>query len=78
MDHTHSFDINELKCSETGPNYAPQAYVEGKDGENSVQLWFSAQPGTSHGELHELIEHMRNILASCQVKIHPRALSARR
>jgi hypothetical protein len=82
MDVTHRFDINELKWSETGPNYAPQVYIDGVDGDRSVQLWFATRPGTSHDEIHGLIKHMHELLASCQVQIsanpYPRAKSVSR
>jgi hypothetical protein len=82
MDVTHTFDINELKCSETGPNYAPQVYVDGSDGDRVVQLWFAARPGTSHDEIHGLIEHMHKLLASFQIQVsanpHPQAKSVGR
>jgi hypothetical protein len=69
MDVMHNFDINELKCSETGPNYTPQVYVDGADGDRAIQLWFAARPGTSHEEIHQLIKHMHKVLASCQVQV---------
>jgi hypothetical protein len=69
MDVTHNFDINELKCAENGPSYKAQVYVDGSDGDRKVQLWFSTRPGTSHEEVHKLIEHMHDVLASCQVQI---------
>ena len=70
MDVTHRFEINELKCSETGePNHAPQVYIDGTDGGRAVQLWFAARPGISHDEIHALIKHMHNVLASCQLQV---------
>jgi hypothetical protein len=69
MDSTHRFEINELKCSETGPNYSAQVHLDGKDGDHDVQLWFAPRPGVSHDELHRLIEHMHKLLSSCQVQI---------
>jgi hypothetical protein len=77
-DQTHKFKINELKCSETGENYAPQVYLAGTDDEHSVQLWFATRPGISHDEVHSLIKHMHRVLESCQVQINPSAKSARR
>ena len=77
-DQTHSFKINELNCSETGENYAPQVYIDGTDGGHSVQLWFATRPGISHDEVHSLIKHMHSVLESCQVQIHPSAKSAGR
>ena len=82
MDVTHRFEINELKCSETGPNYAPQVYIDGVDGDREVQLWFATRPGTSHDEVHRLIKHMHDVLASCHVHIstspYPRSKSVGR
>lgn len=69
MDVTHKFDINELKCSETGPNHAPQVYIDGSDGDRVIQLWFAARPGTNHGEIDGLIEQMHKLLASCQLQV---------
>jgi hypothetical protein len=77
-DQTHIFKINELKCSETGENYAAQVYIDGADGGHIVQLWFATRPGVSHDEVHSLIKQMHNVLESCQVQIHPSAKSARR
>ncbi|MFY9751426.1 MAG: hypothetical protein WAJ92_02205 [Candidatus Acidiferrales bacterium] len=69
MDITHKFDINELKCSETGTDYAPQIYIDGFDGGRVVQLWFTARPGKSHEEIHKLINHMHDVLKSCDVQV---------
>jgi hypothetical protein len=71
-DQPHIFKINELKCSETGENYAPQVYIDGADDAHSVQLWFATRSGISHEEVHSLIKQMHSVLASCQVQIHPR------
>jgi hypothetical protein len=75
---TINFRINELKCSETGENYAPQVYIDGADEDAHCSMWFAPRPGTSHEEIHRLIKHMHDVLESCQVQVHPRAKSARR
>jgi hypothetical protein len=77
-DQTHTFKINELKCSETGENYAPQVYIDGADENAHCSMWFATRPGISHDEVHSLIKHMHSVLESCQVQIHPRAKSAQR
>ena len=72
MDQTHIFKINELKCSETGENYAPQVYIGGADENAHRSMWFAPYPGISHDEVDALIEHMQRVLAPCQVRISPR------
>ena len=71
-DQTQFFKINELKCSETGENYAPQVYIDGADELARCSMWFAPYPGISHDEVNALIEHMQRVLESCQVQIHPR------
>jgi hypothetical protein len=82
MNAIHTFDINEVKCSETGPNYAPQVYVDGTDGDRAIQLWFATRPGISHEKVHGLIKHMHELLASCHVEVsanpYPRTKSVGR
>jgi hypothetical protein len=75
-DQIHEFKINELKCSETGENYAPQVYIDGTADGNNVSMWFATRPGISHDEVDSLIKHMHRVLVSCQVQIHPSAKSA--
>ena len=71
-DQTHKFKINELKCSETGENYAPQVYIDGTADGRTVSMWFATRPGISHDEVHSLVKHMHSVLETCQVQIERR------
>jgi hypothetical protein len=51
-DQTHTFKINEVKCSETGENYAPQVYIDEADENAHCSMWFTTRPGISHDEVH--------------------------
>jgi len=66
---THTFDINECKCSETGIDHAPQVYVDGFDAGKTIQLWFATRPGVTYDQVHALMKHMHGVLSSCHVQI---------
>lgn len=78
MSAMHDFEINELKCSETGENHKPLLYIDGVDGSAGIQLWFNTRSGVSHERLHGLIKHMHELLESCHLEITATSYPQRR
>ena len=68
-DEMYNFIVNECKCSETGENHRPQLYIDGFDGNKSVQLWFAAFPQISHAEVDRVIAEVRRTFKSCHVQV---------